>query len=287
MCQHPSTHSRRAPVRSVVAASAFAILLATQSGAVAQSSPPPAPITKAGATKQVGLWSVDGWNRGKVGSHCSAERSLLGAAPGGGSLQFALVRLSSGYRIALGAAEWELEPESLLPGRADRPAGPATHRRGHRREPEGRHRRPRPQRRDDAAARPVADDRGQDLHDRLQAAARGRLGSSHRNRILLRQTQARGCARRRHGSQGHPRQHRAGRSCADHNQSRQAQSGAGRGAHVPDVHWRPRHVPAGSPDRPARQRRGQIADRLDHARQEPQGRREPAAARRFLCAAGP
>ncbi len=115
MCLHPSTQSRRALARGLVAASAFAILLTAQSGAIAQSNPPPVPITKAGATKQVGVWSVNGWNRGNVGSHCSAERPVRGAAPDGSALQFALVRLPSGYRIALGADEWELEPQASFP----------------------------------------------------------------------------------------------------------------------------------------------------------------------------
>ena len=115
MCQQSSTQSRRATGRGVVAAGALAILLAGQTGAVAQSNPAPAPVTKAGATKQVGIWSVDGWNRGNVGSHCSAERPVRGAFPGGGSLQFALIRIPGGYRIALAADDWELEPQSSFP----------------------------------------------------------------------------------------------------------------------------------------------------------------------------
>ncbi|MGE0038487.1 MAG: alpha/beta hydrolase family protein [Xanthobacteraceae bacterium] len=115
MCQHPSTPSRRALARGAVAASALAFLIAAQSGAVADSNSPPAPITKAGTTRQVGIWSVNGWKRGNVASHCSAERPVRGAAPGGGALQFALIRLSSGYRIALGADDWEFEPQSSFP----------------------------------------------------------------------------------------------------------------------------------------------------------------------------
>ena len=115
MCQHPSTPTRIALARGAVAASALAFLIATQSGAVAESNSPPAPIAKAGATRQVGIWSVNGWKRGNVASHCSADRSVHGAAPGGGPLYFAVVRLSSGYRIALGANDWELEPQSSFP----------------------------------------------------------------------------------------------------------------------------------------------------------------------------
>ncbi len=115
MCQQSSTQSRRASAHGAVAAGAVAILLAVQSGAFAQPNPAPAPITKAGATRQVGIWSVDGWNRGNVGSHCSAERPVRGAAPGMHSLQFALVRIQGGYRIALAAEDWEFELESSFP----------------------------------------------------------------------------------------------------------------------------------------------------------------------------
>jgi dienelactone hydrolase len=114
MCQHP-TPGRRAIARDAVAAAALVFLLATQSGAAAETGSPPAPITQAGVTKQVGIWAVNAWKRGNIGSHCSAERSVRGAAPGGGALQFAFVRLSSGYRIALGANDWEFEPQSSFP----------------------------------------------------------------------------------------------------------------------------------------------------------------------------
>jgi dienelactone hydrolase len=114
MCQHPSTPGRRSFVRGAVAAGALAVVLAASGSAIAQDNRP-VPVTQSGTSRQVGPWSVDSWNRGAVGSHCSAERTVLGAASGGGSLQFALVRLPSGYRIALGADEWELEPQSSFP----------------------------------------------------------------------------------------------------------------------------------------------------------------------------
>jgi hypothetical protein len=93
-------------------AGAFAIMLSTQ-GALAQNNAPA--ITQAMPTKQVGLWMVNGWNRGNVGSHCSAERPVRGAMSNGGTIQFILVRYPGGYRIALGAEEWELKPQSAFP----------------------------------------------------------------------------------------------------------------------------------------------------------------------------
>ena len=93
-------------------AGAFALMLSTQGGAVAQA---PAEITQSMPTKQVGLWMVNGWKRGNVGSHCSAERAVRGAMENGGTLQFILVRFPGGYRIALGAEEWELKPQTAFP----------------------------------------------------------------------------------------------------------------------------------------------------------------------------
>ena len=95
-------------------AGAFALMLSTQGGAFAQAAAP-APVTKAMPTKQVGLWMVNGWTRGGVGSHCSAERPVRGAMSNGGSLQFILVRFPGGYRIAIGAEEWELKPQTAFP----------------------------------------------------------------------------------------------------------------------------------------------------------------------------
>jgi hypothetical protein len=58
---------------------------------------------------------VNAWNRGNVGSHCSAERPLPGATGSGGTLQFVLVRYPGGYRIALAAEEWDLKPQTAFP----------------------------------------------------------------------------------------------------------------------------------------------------------------------------
>ena len=40
---------------------------------------------------------------------------MRGAAGDGAALQFALVRWSGGYRIALGSDEWELTPQTAFP----------------------------------------------------------------------------------------------------------------------------------------------------------------------------
>lgn len=82
--------------------------------ASAQANAPVA-ITQASPPKQVGLWLVNAWNRGNVGSHCSAERPVPGATGSGGPLQFVLVRYPGGYRIAMAADEWELDPQTAFP----------------------------------------------------------------------------------------------------------------------------------------------------------------------------
>ena len=64
-----SSTQRRVSARGILAGTAFVLLLTTQTSAFAQSEPP---ITKAMTPKQVGLWTVDGWKRGNVGTHCSA-----------------------------------------------------------------------------------------------------------------------------------------------------------------------------------------------------------------------
>jgi dienelactone hydrolase/invasion protein IalB len=114
-------NGRSALVRGTLAGAAFALTLSVQSVALAQTTaaqsnaPAPAPVKQAGAPKQVGLWTVIGWNRGNAASHCSAERPVRGAAQDGSVLQFALVRWSGGYRIALGSDDWELTPQTAFP----------------------------------------------------------------------------------------------------------------------------------------------------------------------------
>ncbi len=114
MCKLFSTLHRRATALGLATGTAFALVLSVQSGALAEANPP-APTTKAVATKQLGPWTIDGWKRGNVGSHCSAERPVRGATSGGGSLQFALIRYPGGYRFALGSGDWELQPQTMFP----------------------------------------------------------------------------------------------------------------------------------------------------------------------------
>jgi dienelactone hydrolase len=114
-------HGRSALGRGTLVGAAFALTLSVQTAALAQTTaaqsnvPAPAPVKQAGAPKQVGLWTVIGWNRGNAASHCSAERPVRGAAEDGSALQFALVRWSGGYRIALGSDDWELTPQTAFP----------------------------------------------------------------------------------------------------------------------------------------------------------------------------
>jgi hypothetical protein len=98
---------------AVFAGAALALIASAHTAAVADDAP--AAITKSGPTKQVGVWTVNGWKRGNVGSHCSAERAIRGGAGNGATLHFVLVRYPGGYRIALGADEWNLKPQTVFP----------------------------------------------------------------------------------------------------------------------------------------------------------------------------
>jgi len=86
---------------------AFALLTAT---AAASAQDDEVRITRASPPKMVGLWMVETWARGKVGSHCSAERPFPRASGSGGTLQFLLTRSPGGYRIVLVSDEWEFKP---------------------------------------------------------------------------------------------------------------------------------------------------------------------------------
>jgi hypothetical protein len=107
-------NSKRSLTLAAVTGAAFALMISAQTAAFAQNNAPDA-ITQSAPAKQVGLWMVNGWKRGNVGTHCSAERPLRGAAGGGGTLQFVLVRFPGGYRIALGAEDWNLKPQTAFP----------------------------------------------------------------------------------------------------------------------------------------------------------------------------
>lgn len=105
-----STRSRRKSSRGVIASAVLALALSAATGAFAQTNAPPA-NTQVVAPKQVGFWTVIGWSQG----YCAAERPLPGAAGGGATLQFVLARFQAGYRLALGAQEWELKPQTTFP----------------------------------------------------------------------------------------------------------------------------------------------------------------------------
>jgi hypothetical protein len=88
---------------------AFA-LLSVSSSAFAQSNTPPA-YTKVSGPKQAGAWEVIGRSQG-----CSAKRSLPRAAGNGAPLHFLVARLRrGGYRIALVAEQWKLQPQRTFP----------------------------------------------------------------------------------------------------------------------------------------------------------------------------
>ena len=105
-----STRSRRKSSRGVTASAVLVLALSAATGAFAQTNVPPA-NTQVVAPKQVGFWTVIGWSQG----YCAAERPLPGAAGGGATLQFVLARFQAGYRLALGAQEWELKPQTTFP----------------------------------------------------------------------------------------------------------------------------------------------------------------------------
>jgi dienelactone hydrolase len=105
-----STQPRHNATRGIVAGTVLALTLSVSTGAVAQTSAPPA-NTAVTTPKQVGAWTVTGWSQG----YCSAERPVRDAAAGGGALQFVLARVQTGYRIALSAPDWELKPQTAFP----------------------------------------------------------------------------------------------------------------------------------------------------------------------------
>jgi dienelactone hydrolase len=104
------THSRHNPARGIVAGAVLALTLLVSTGAVAQTSAPPE-NTAVRAPKQVGAWTITGWSQG----YCSGERPVRDAANGGAALQFVLARVRTGYRIALAAEDWELDPQTAFP----------------------------------------------------------------------------------------------------------------------------------------------------------------------------
>src|ERR1700716_1849296 len=101
---------RRSRARGVIAGAALALALSVSTGAFAQAGSPPANVPIM-APKQVGSWTVTGFSQG----YCAAERQLPGATGAGGTLQFVLAHLRTGYRIALASADWDLKPQAAFP----------------------------------------------------------------------------------------------------------------------------------------------------------------------------
>jgi hypothetical protein len=106
----PGIRARRSCARGVVGGAVLALTLSVSTAAFAQAGGQPAnaPIV---APKQVGSWTVTGFSQG----YCAAERPVPGATGDGGSLQFVVARLRTGYRIALASQEWELKPQAAFP----------------------------------------------------------------------------------------------------------------------------------------------------------------------------
>jgi invasion protein IalB len=114
------TPHRRNVARAIVTGAAFAFMLSASTGASAQagaqpSAAAPAIVTQASSMKRVGLWTVSAWERPKNGSYCSAHRLLSSVVGGGVTLQLILIRMQSGYRLALSSERWDMTPKAVFP----------------------------------------------------------------------------------------------------------------------------------------------------------------------------
>ena len=103
-----SSKRSRSVNRRTIAGAALTIALTASTVAFAQA---PAPPNLVFGPKQVGAWTVTGHAEG----YCGAERPVPGGAGGGLPLQFVLVRMQTGYRIALAAQHWDLKPRMAFP----------------------------------------------------------------------------------------------------------------------------------------------------------------------------
>lgn len=115
-----SDAARRTRIRPEIAAGAVLVLALSGSAAAAaessnpHSTGPQSTGTQIVAAKQIGPWSVSGWNNSN-GPYCIAERQLPGAAGRGATLHVALVRMRIGYRLALVSPDWELKSGASFP----------------------------------------------------------------------------------------------------------------------------------------------------------------------------
>jgi dienelactone hydrolase len=119
MCALISNQGPRRRARKFGAPAIVALALSAPAGvtAVLAQTPPsaPVPVKLASGPKQAGAWAITGWARGADASHCSADRQVRGLAAAMTPLQFAIVRFSGGYRIALSSQDWELKPQTAFP----------------------------------------------------------------------------------------------------------------------------------------------------------------------------
>jgi hypothetical protein len=120
MTPRSSTQGRRKVTRAIVAGAAVAVMLSALAGTSAQaaaqpSNSAPAAVPQAASMKRVGSWTVSEWDRPNNGSYCSAHRLLSGVVGGGVTLQFILIRMHSGYRLALNSERWEMKPKAVFP----------------------------------------------------------------------------------------------------------------------------------------------------------------------------
>jgi dienelactone hydrolase len=94
---------------------AAVLVLACYPGAAAQSGAAPADApTPAFEPTRVGPWTIHG-QTDDTGSHCTAERQLPGGAGRGRMLHFGLIRARHNSWIGIGAEDWKLKPNDILP----------------------------------------------------------------------------------------------------------------------------------------------------------------------------
>jgi dienelactone hydrolase len=109
--------ARRMRIRSAIMAVAVLVLSGNTAASADSGNPQPntsGRSTQLVAPKQVGPWTVSGWNNGN-GPYCIAERQLPGAAGRGATLHYAFVRMRIGYRLALASTDWELKSGTSFP----------------------------------------------------------------------------------------------------------------------------------------------------------------------------
>jgi dienelactone hydrolase len=112
----PRPIAARGRARCAIAiGAALALALPGHAVAAAQPNAPAGkPTGQLFGPKQLGPWTVAGWDKGQ-GAYCTAERPLRGAAGNGATLQYFLVRSRIGYWLGLGSEDWELKSDGTFP----------------------------------------------------------------------------------------------------------------------------------------------------------------------------